>query len=138
MTMALGIPIATVAGGAPPSAVASSAPIVAINELNYHPADDDPASEFIELVNTTGRAIDIGGWCIDGVGDYCFAPGTTIAARAAWEARLRTSSISTASLPPRSGTWWTALGSRGCCQKLMVARVISLKSRVRRIWGLKL
>ena len=62
-----------------PGVVEAATPSVVINELHFNPEDDNPASEFIELFNTTGAAIDLSGWCIDGI-SYCFGPGTGIAA----------------------------------------------------------
>jgi hypothetical protein len=53
---------------------------VVINEIMYHPEDDRPDGEYIELRNRSGSAVDISGWCIDGV-KYCFPGGTRIAAR---------------------------------------------------------
>jgi hypothetical protein len=53
-------------------------PTVVVNELQYHPEDDDPASEFIELFNATGSTVGLSGWCIDGI-DYCFPAGSSIA-----------------------------------------------------------
>ncbi len=64
---------------APASPAAAATPAIVINELHYHPEDDDPAAEFIELFNTTGAAVDLSGWCIDGI-SYCFPAGTTILA----------------------------------------------------------
>jgi len=57
---------------------AASASIV-INEIHYNPVDDNPASEFLELHNTGGRAVDLRGWCVDGV-KFCFTNSATIAA----------------------------------------------------------
>lgn len=51
---------------------------VVLNELMYHPADDDE-SEFIELHNPGDTAIDLSGWCFsDGVSG-CFGPGVVLA-----------------------------------------------------------
>jgi hypothetical protein len=58
---------------------AAAPPPVVINELQYHPEDDDPASEFIELHNTGSSAVNLAGWCIDGI-NYCFPAGSTISA----------------------------------------------------------
>jgi hypothetical protein len=50
-------------------------PSVRITEIMYVPEDADGALEFLELENTTGREIDLGGWTIDGI-DFRFpAPG---------------------------------------------------------------
>ncbi len=56
----------------------AATPKVVINELHYHPLDDNPAGEYLELLNTTGSNIDLTGWCFDGI-DYCFSGGSTIA-----------------------------------------------------------
>lgn len=68
---------AVVAGGV--TRASAAPPAVVVNELHYNPADDDPDAEFIELLNTTGAAIDLAGWCIDGIG-YCFPAGSSIPA----------------------------------------------------------
>lgn len=63
-----------------PTQVTAATPSVVINEIHYHPVDDDPASEFIELVNTGTGSVDLSEWCIDGI-DYCFPTGTTLPGR---------------------------------------------------------
>jgi spore coat protein CotH len=63
----------------PAGTVSAAPPAVVINELHYHPDDDDPGAEFIELFNTTGSSVNLGGWCIDGI-DYCFPAGSSIPA----------------------------------------------------------
>lgn len=73
--------VVLVTGGlvaSPVGQVAAATPPVVINELNYNPTDGNPAGEWLELLNTTGAAIDLSGWCIGGV-SYCFAAGATIA-----------------------------------------------------------
>jgi hypothetical protein len=60
--------------------VNAAAPVVVLNELHYHAADDNPAAEFIELLNTTDGAIDLSGWTIAGV-SYTFPAGSSIGAR---------------------------------------------------------
>ncbi len=62
----------------PPLPVRAADGGVVINELHYHPEDDNPAGEFVELFNTTDRAIGLSGWCIDGI-DYCFSGGSIAA-----------------------------------------------------------
>ncbi len=52
-----------------------------INELYYHPVDDNPAGEFLELLNPGGAALDVSGWCVTGV-SYCFPEATSVAAGA--------------------------------------------------------
>ncbi len=50
---------------------------VVINELHYHPVDDNPAGEFIELFNSGGATVNLSGWCVDGIG-FCFPGGSSI------------------------------------------------------------
>ncbi|MBX3396859.1 MAG: lamin tail domain-containing protein [Phycisphaerae bacterium] len=52
---------------------------VVINELMYHPNSPTNTDEwdFIELHNPDGAAVDLSGWCIDGVG-FCFSAATSI------------------------------------------------------------
>lgn len=59
--------------------VAATEPaMVVFNEILYHPEDDRPDGEFIELYNRSGAPVDLSGWCIDGI-RYCFGVGTSIA-----------------------------------------------------------
>lgn len=62
-------------GGVPAVDAASSD--VVINEILYHPEDDDPNGEFIELYNRGSARVDLSGWCIDGI-SYCFRRGFSI------------------------------------------------------------
>ncbi len=64
--------------GAPLVSAASSNDVV-FNEIMYHPEDDHPDGEYLELYNRTGSAINLSGWCIDGV-KYCFGSGAVVAA----------------------------------------------------------
>lgn len=52
---------------------------VVINELNYNPVDDIPTSEFIELHNAGGSAVDLSGWNFTGI-TYTFPAGSSIGA----------------------------------------------------------
>jgi hypothetical protein len=53
---------------------------VVINEIMYHPISGVDADEYVELLNRSAGAVDIGNWrFIDGI-DYRFPAGTTIAA----------------------------------------------------------
>ncbi|CAN5534372.1 hypothetical protein BH10ACT2_BH10ACT2_14270 [soil metagenome] len=45
---------------------------VVFTEVNYHSADDNPAATFIELLNTTDAAVDLNGWCIEGI-EFCWS-----------------------------------------------------------------
>lgn len=54
---------------------------VVINELMYHPASDLDNDDFLELYNTSASAVNISGWCFEGI-TLCFANGTTIGAHA--------------------------------------------------------
>ena len=55
----------------PPELPATAPPVtgpVVIHEIMYHPAEDDPRGEWIELHNRSGEAIDLTGWLlVDGV-----------------------------------------------------------------------
>lgn len=78
----VGLAGAVVAGGLPVGVapvVAAGPPRVVVNELHYHAADDDPAAEYVELINTTGSNVDLTGWCLDGIG-FCFGAGSAIGA----------------------------------------------------------
>jgi hypothetical protein len=52
--------------------------VVVFNELNYHPATNETASEWIELHNQMAIDIDLSAWRITGDVDYTFAEGTII------------------------------------------------------------
>ncbi len=78
MTLALAASTTSIAV-APDVAAAATPGSVVINEILYHPEDDRPDGEFIELFNRSGGRVDLSGWCIDGV-KYCFGAGTSIAA----------------------------------------------------------
>lgn len=51
-------------------------PRMKITEIMYFPESGQESNQYIELINTTGREIDITGWTIDGI-DYEF-PGQSI------------------------------------------------------------
>ena len=42
-----------------------------IGEIHYHPENDNPAEEFIELVNISSEQISLNGWCIPEI-NICF------------------------------------------------------------------
>ena len=52
--------------------------IVVFNEVNYHPAGDDPTLEFIELYNQNTVDVDMSGWRLSGGVDFAFPEGTVI------------------------------------------------------------
>lgn len=52
---------------------------VVFSEVHYHAADDNPAETFVELFNTTDAAIDLNGWCVEGL-ELCFGAPTPVAA----------------------------------------------------------
>lgn len=70
---------ASTLGARPTTAAAAASGDVVFNEIMYHPEDDRPDGEFIELFNRSGAPIDLSGWCIDGI-SYCFPAGTVVAA----------------------------------------------------------
>src|ERR1041385_8167062 len=51
---------------------------VVINEISYHPPDDDDSLEFIELYNTGPNAADLTGWKFTRGIDYEFPNGTKL------------------------------------------------------------
>jgi len=55
-------------------------PAIAINEIMYHTADNDPYDlrEYIELTNTTAAPIDLQGYCFTQGVDFCFAESTVL------------------------------------------------------------
>ncbi len=55
--------------------------VVVFNEISYHPRDDAPGQEWIELHNQMGIDIDVSGWSISGAVSYTFPTGTRIEAR---------------------------------------------------------
>lgn len=48
---------------------------VVVSEIHYHPADDDPAAEFVELTNIGAAEVDVSGWCL-AEADTCVESGT--------------------------------------------------------------
>ena len=54
--------------------------IIVINEIHYNPADDTSPEEFVELYNTGGFAVDLGGAYFDDGVAYTFPSGSMIAA----------------------------------------------------------
>ena len=59
--------------------LASSADsVVVFNEVHYHPATNESASEWIELHNQMAIDIDLSAWSLRGGIDYTFAEGTII------------------------------------------------------------
>ena len=58
--------------------LAAAPPPVVINEIQYHPASDDHAEEYIELYNTGSITLDLSGWRFgDGI-HYTFPVSTVI------------------------------------------------------------
>ncbi|HEY4332779.1 MAG TPA: lamin tail domain-containing protein, partial [Ilumatobacteraceae bacterium] len=62
----------------PEAKTPAAVPTIVINEMDYHPVDDNPAGEFIELYNTAATTIDMSGWTFSGI-DYTFPPGSSMA-----------------------------------------------------------
>src|SRR5258705_6463960 len=52
--------------------------VVVFNEINYHPATDEAAGEWVELHNQMAIDIDLSAWFLDGDIRYTFAEGTII------------------------------------------------------------
>lgn len=53
---------------------------IVIHEVMYHPIDNDPRNEWIELYNRGDAPVDLTGWSITRGVDFDFPDGTTIAA----------------------------------------------------------
>jgi len=53
---------------------------IVINELMYHPYENDDALEYIELYNRGNEAVDMSGWSFDEGVDFVFPVGTTLQA----------------------------------------------------------
>jgi hypothetical protein len=51
---------------------------IIINEIHYHPMDDDPAREFVELFNRGLLEVDLGGWRFTEGIRYEFPAGTAL------------------------------------------------------------
>lgn len=77
VAVALAVPAVAI-GATTEGAVHAAAADVVINEIYYNPVDDNPNGEFIEFFNKGAAAVDMSGWCVDGI-KYCFAAGTVIA-----------------------------------------------------------
>jgi spore coat protein CotH len=54
---------------------------VIINEINYHDVSGSDSNDFIELLNTQDKEVNLAGWCIGGV-NFCFDETARIAPRA--------------------------------------------------------
>jgi len=65
------VPSPGVAYDATRRTTASSTARVVINEINYHPSDDNPADEFIELLNVSAESVSLAGWCMPDL-QFCF------------------------------------------------------------------
>jgi hypothetical protein len=45
---------------------------VVMTEIHYHPANDNPAEEFVEVTNISSAQVSLSGWCMPEV-NFCFA-----------------------------------------------------------------
>lgn len=59
-------------------AVSGADSVVVFNEVHYHPATNESASEWIELHNQMAIDIDLSAWSLRGGVDYTFTEGTVI------------------------------------------------------------
>jgi len=50
---------------------------VVISEIMYDPESDLDADEFLEIHNSGNTAVDLSGWCVDGI-SFCFDAGSSI------------------------------------------------------------
>ena len=69
--------LATLLGSSLASVRAESFKVV-INEVHYHPADDQNSSEFVEFHNFDDSDADLGGWVLTGGVTFVFPPGARI------------------------------------------------------------
>jgi hypothetical protein len=53
--------------------------VIVFSEINYHPADDNDAAEWIEVQNAMGVSVDLSDWRITGGIDYVFPDKTVLA-----------------------------------------------------------
>ena len=53
-------------------------PLVAINEIHYHPDKNTEPVEFIELYNAGGGTVNLSGWTIEDAVDFSFPEGTQL------------------------------------------------------------
>src|SRR3954466_11927436 len=63
------------------SAAAFAAPSVIINEVMYHPPEDQDALQYIELFNTSGEEQNISGWKFANGPKFTFPENTVIPPR---------------------------------------------------------
>jgi spore coat protein CotH len=59
------------------SSVRNSVSVV-ISEVNYHPENDNPQEEFVEIVNISDRSVDIQNWCLQEL-SVCFGANDALA-----------------------------------------------------------
>lgn len=62
-----------------PDTTTAADSVVTFNEILYHPADDNPALEWVELYNPMSVALDLTDWRIEGGIDFRFPAGTVFA-----------------------------------------------------------
>ena len=94
------------------SIVAASSAVV-INEIMYNPSSDNSNDEFIELHNTSGSPVDVGGWCFTAGINMCFAGGTTISPHGYLTASPSASQSSTTYGIVTAGTYTGSLSNSG-------------------------
>jgi CotH kinase protein/Lamin Tail Domain len=61
-----------------PTIVIAAETDIVINEIHYHPDEDDPRLEFVELYNRGSGTVDISGWYFSSGMDYVFPAGADI------------------------------------------------------------
>ena len=61
-----------------PRCLLSADSTVVFNEIMYHPADNEPGMEWIELHNQMAVDMDLSGWSLDGGVQFPFVEGTVI------------------------------------------------------------
>jgi len=96
---------------------------VVINEVQYHPASDDPCEEWIELFNRGKVAVDLAGWKLTGAVEFTFPAGARIEAGGFLVAGADAARIREAfSVENALGGWQGDLGDGGETIRLVSAR----------------
>lgn len=62
----------------PPNTATAADSVVTFNEVMYHPLEDDPRLEWIELYNQMSVNIDLSNWRVEGAIDFRFPTNTTL------------------------------------------------------------
>jgi hypothetical protein len=70
---------------------------VVMSEIHYHPTNDNPAEEFVELINISTKKVELIGWCIQelgtclGVSDFLLPGQVLVVPSSRWTSSLSNS-----------------------------------------------